>query len=275
MPDGDSGEIALRGVQQALVDSPFLQQALGMKWGFYFLKGKEYMVRERLNRHARAQMKWKILRKVAPFLAAVPFVRALAVSGSLALSNTKASSDLDLFVVARFGRIWTARLFLLVVTQFLGRRRKYWNQEAPDMVCLNHYIGDESLAMPADVQNLYTAVQYSLHVPLFGRDILTAFRQHNSFWIGRFVHGAVLPGISHGYEIDLASSASTLKHFFEAWLMEPIGGLVEELARHLQLWFIHRHHMRGRAGRVVTDDSELAFHPDTKVPALLAQYFRI
>ena len=272
-PNGDGGDIALREVQLALVGSPFLQQALGMKWGFYFLKGKEYLVRERLSRHAQAQMKWKILKKVARFLAVVPFVRALAASGSLAIDNTKQSSDLDVFVVVKSGRIWTARLLLLIVVQLMGRRRKYWNQEAPDMVCLNHYVTDTNLLMPQQVQNLYTAVQYSLHVPLYGQDVMARFRQVNEAWIHRLVGSARLPSLPHGYALAISPLAQALKGFFESWLMEPVGGAVEELARRFQYFLIHEHHTIGRAGRVVTTESELAFHPDTKVPALLAEYF--
>lgn len=270
---GGHKQVGLQDVQKTLVDSEWLQGRVQTQWGYWFLSGRDHLVRICLDRHVRAQMKWKVLLRVARFLAVLPFVRALAGSGSLAIDNTKKSSDLDLFVIVKSGRIWTARLLLLTVTQLLGRRRKYWNVQAPDMVCLNHYISDEHLKMSSQVVNLYTAVQYTLHVPLSGLGTLHQFQAVNAGWIHRYVMVPALPHVHHRYTVKVPNGAMALKKHLEALLLEPVGEAVERWARRLQQNVIRSHEIPGRAGRVVINEQELAFHPDTKVPGILAQFY--
>lgn len=271
---GGHAQVSLRQIQRVLHTSAWLASRLDTRWGYYFLLGKEYLVRERLTRHGLAQMKWKILRRVAPSLAAVPFVRSLAGSGSLAIDNTKPNSDLDLFVIVRQDRIWTARLLLLLVSQLLGKRRKYWNVQAPDKVCLNHYVADAALEMPPAVINLYTAVQYTLHVPVSGAGVLQAFQKANAPWMHRYVMAPELPHVHHLYTVRLPGWMRGLKMFLERWLMEPLGDIFETVAAGWQQQIITGHQAVGRLGRVQVSDQELAFHPDTKVPALLARFYQ-
>ncbi len=259
-------------VQDVLRDSVWLTARLDTKWGYYFLIGKKDLVRERLRRHALAQDKWKIARRAARWLALVPFVRGLAGSGSFAVDNTKESSDLDFLVIARTGRIWTARLGLLIVSQLLGRRRKYWNTQAPDMLCLNHYVTDGHLAVPFDIQNMYTAMEYASLVPVYGRAVVEEFQKENASWIQQRVLSPAHTQAGHLYEVALWKWVEHVKGFFEAFLLEPIGNGVERMAEWIQRLAIARHLDLRRAGRVVVSEVELAFHPDTKVPAILQQF---
>lgn len=280
-PRGKSGlrwgghrQYGLREIQTCLADSNFLQAHLGRKHGFFFLPGRAGLVAERLTRHMLSQDKWHIMCGLSPYLAAVPFVRALAASGSFALDHTKPSSDLDVFVVARAGRIWTARLVLLLMTELLGRRRKYWNVQAPDKVCLNHYVTDDHLAMPAGIANLYTAVQYTLHTPIFGVHVLHRFRQANAGWIHRYVMAPDLPHVHHRYTARPSAVLLFGKRAIEGMLLEPVGNGVERVAEKWQRAVIERHKHSVHGGRVAVSSQELAFHPDSKVPALLQTYYQ-
>lgn len=275
-PHGQSGvrwgghrQASLRDIQTTLQISVWLKERLGSRWGFYTLSGREELVRQRLTRHSLAQQKWKLLLSVVPWLACLPLIRALMASGSLAIDNTKKSSDLDLFVIVSAGRIWTARLCLLLMTQLLGKRRTYAQVAAPDKVCLNHYVTDASLLMPLTVRNLYTAVQYTLHVPVYGAAWAQQFREVNSSWMHKYVMAPHLPHVHHAYTSALPAWRASLKQFMEAVMREPIFDFFERLAKRLQLAVISSH---PRVGRIALSDAELAFHPDTKVPGILAQY---
>lgn len=280
-PHGKSGvrwgghrRYSLREIQTCLADAKYLRAHLGRKHGFFFLPGREGLVAERLTRHMLAQDKWHIMCRLSGYLAAVPFVRALAASGSFALDHTKPSSDLDVFVVARAGRIWTARLLLLLMTQLLGRRRKYWNVQAPDKVCLNHYVTDDHLALPAIMANLYTAVQYTLHTPIFGVHVLQHFRQANAGWMHRYVMAPDLPHVHHRYTAKPSATLLFGKRAVEGILQEPVGNVVERVAETWQRAVIERHKSSVHSGRVAVSRGELAFHPDSKVPSLLQTYYQ-
>lgn len=258
-------------IQRALHTSLFLGSRIKTTWGYYFLPGRRSLVRQRLTRHRTSQIKWKIALFTARFLAAVPLVRALAGSGSLALDNTKADSDLDFFVITAPQRIWTTRLLLLATSQLLHRRRKHWDRRAPDMLCLNHYVSAAHLRLPNELHNTFTAVMYELLVPVYRPGVVKSFQHANAPWMYEHVMAATMPYVRHRYTIRLLPVVSWAKRLIEAFLLEPVGDIIERLAERLQRSIIARHNI-GRSGRVAVSNTELAFHPDTKVPALLARY---
>lgn len=265
-------QAGLTHVTQTLRQSAWLEQRLGSHWGYYYVRGSEASVERRLRRHVLAQHKWKIVRRVGRWLAFVPLVRMIAVSGSLAQSNTKAESDLDLFVIVHAGRIWTARLLLLAAAQFTGRRRKHWDSLAPDKVCLNHYVSDRHLLMTREVRNLYTAVQYAALAPLVGGKLLPEFWQANGAWLRRFVMAPAVPALPHRMAVRVGPVAATVHRGLTALFLEPIGGALERWAERVQRQTVARHSRPGQAGRVALGPHELAFHPDSRVQFILEQF---
>lgn len=272
--EGDE-EISLREVQDVLANSDWLRDKVDKKWGYYYASpARPEIVDEYLRRHRLAQMKWKITRKVVKWLQYVPFARGIFGSGSLAVMNTRESSDLDLFVVVEGGRIWTARLLLLLVAQLTGKRRRYWDREAPDKVCLNHYVSDRKMLLPNEIHNLYTAMLYTHLVPIVDGEVGREFVKENS-WIGKLVAGPTIPYLPSVLAVKNRGWLMTIRGFFERWLEEPIGDFFEKWAEKLQRWVIERHARPEQAGRVVLSNNELAFHPDSKVAGLLADYNKI
>lgn len=261
---------ALAEIIATLRESPWLRRLLTTQWGYWWLRRHPLSVRARLTRFRLAQAKLKIATPIARRLRYAPFVRHVALSGSLAIYNTKPSSDLDVFLVARHGRIWTARLGVLLLAQLSGRRRKYWDQAAPDKICLNHYLTDESLALDPAIRNLYTAVLYSRLIPIYGGKVHEQFVAANAVWWKRFLMLPELP------TVPLPPSRSWAVRYLtrplERILEEPIGGVVEKIVERLQQRAITRHTVSGTPGRVVASHDELAFHPYSRVDGLLHQF---
>lgn len=264
---------SLADVRSVLQASVWLRERVGCCWGYWFLRGRQQLVPRRLERHVLAQRKWKIIRRVALLLAAVPFVRMIGVTGSLALSHTRPESDLDLFFVVRAGRIWVARLFVVLVTQLTGRRRKHWDREAPDKVCLNHYITDDSLLMPSAVRSLYTAVLYTHVVPLVGLEVYRDWQRSNAVWIKRWLMYSPSPMLLPRHTVSVPGSVLWFRHWLELLFLEPLGDVLERWAGRVQRRTIGRHTVPGRSGRIAISDRELAFHPDSKEPAVLHRFY--
>lgn len=269
------GQLRYADICHVLRQSPYLAARVQSQWGYFFLADQQGSVERRLLRYTIAQRKWRLLQDAARFLALVPFVRALFGSGSLALNNTRPESDLDVFVVARRGRIWTARLGLLIVSQLLGRRRKYWDQRAPDKICLNHYVTNQNMLMAPPVRNLFTAVAYTRLQPVFGHALLPDFQHANAVWMEKLVVSPAAPRLRGRREIAPGPVGAVMKSQFEKLLLEPIGDWLENQARRLQLKAIANHTAPAQKGRIVATDEELAFHPDTRVPALLAKFGKL
>lgn len=248
------------------------QGDLGTSQGYYFLLGRAELLAERQRRFWLTQDKWKKTRRVIRVLALVPFVRLLAMSGSLAMGNTKAESDLDIFVVTKPGHIWTTRLLLLLSTQLLGVRRKYWDRQAPNKVCLNHYITSDALVITPAIQNLYTAMLYQHLIPLTGLAVGEEFKRANRDWIKRqlmFSEGLALPSV---LAVRVGWLGHRVRQLIEQLLSEPIFSSLESWAERWQRRSIAKHTKPNQPGRVALSATELAFHPYTKVPLILSQF---
>ena len=108
--------------------------------------------------------------KILRFIAALPFVRLVAVSGSLAHLNAEGEADLDLFVITRPGRVWLVTLAALIVSRLLGWRRR---------LCLNYIVSEASLAIEPD--DLFSANQIIHLRPIVGQEVYRRFLDTNAF----------------------------------------------------------------------------------------------
>jgi len=93
---------------------------IGSKNGFYFLPGRDALYELRIEREKIAAQKWKKFLRIAKWFQAVPYLRAVLASGSLAISNTGHNSDFDVLVITKSGRLYTCRIFLSFVTKPYG-----------------------------------------------------------------------------------------------------------------------------------------------------------
>ncbi len=87
----------------------------------------------------------------------MPYVRMVALSGSVAHLNLEGAGDLDLFIVTRGRRVWSVTVATIVLAKLLGRRRT---------VCANFVVADTRLAL--EQQDLFTASQVIHLKPVVG-----------------------------------------------------------------------------------------------------------
>lgn len=98
------------------------------------------------------------IQEVVKFVRLVPFVRALAVTGSVAAGSSQQGDDLDLMVIASVNRLWLVRPIILLYALFKGKRRS-WHREEPGSWCFNLWLDENNLQMSRSRQNLYTAYE--------------------------------------------------------------------------------------------------------------------
>ena len=156
-----------------------LQRIVEFWDGFFFPAGREDLVAERRHREARSRAFLQHYRPVLRLVAAVPFTRMVALSGSIAHLNLERGGDLDLFVVTRGRRVWLVTVAILLITKLLGRRR---------IVCANFVVADSHLEL--EQQDLFTANQVIHLKPLVGGDVLDEFVAANPFVRQFYPNGA-------------------------------------------------------------------------------------
>ncbi len=230
--------------------------------GFYFLKGRQEIVKERIERQKIADQKWKKARRMIKMFRFIPFLRLVAVSGSLATNNTKDSSDIDLLLVAKTGRVWTCRGLVTLFVHLLRQRRH--GSLTKDRFCLNHYLTDQNLIIP--YQSLYNAQTYLHLAPLWGGHYQD-FQKANS-WVNDY---AFYPLLKKGHlrTIKPSKIASLIKRALEF----ALGGKIENLFKRIQQNRIKKDPLTYQAGgRVVFNDEQLEFHPHSPEKNILEDY---
>jgi hypothetical protein len=94
---------------------------LGCRDGFYTLQGRESIVPLRVARSANAKRLWLDAVRYGRLMAQLPFVRLVAVTGSLAWDNIDRQGDIDYLVISTNGRLWLCRAFIALLARIASR----------------------------------------------------------------------------------------------------------------------------------------------------------
>jgi hypothetical protein len=89
---------------------------------YYFLPGRESTVSTRMRREKVSAEMWPRAQQYALTIAALPFVRMVAVSGALAMDNMDPGTDIDYMVVTEGGRLWLCRAMVIALVRLAGRQ---------------------------------------------------------------------------------------------------------------------------------------------------------
>jgi hypothetical protein len=166
--------------------------------GFYCLVGREEIITERKKNQPEVIKKMLIAKKAARALSSIPTILCIGISGSLGAGQAHASDDIDFFIITKKGTLFTTRLIVLGLLEFLGIRRKRKDTDPANKICSNLFIDETSLSWPTSRQDIYTAHEIAQLQPLFQReDSYHKFFAHNH-WIHAFLpHATPYPLIVH------------------------------------------------------------------------------
>jgi hypothetical protein len=221
--EGLIGEVADEStLLQWYGNSAYLQATVERCDGYFFPRGRRELLMTRAQRELTSR---DLLKKLATPLAVItrlPFVRMVALSGSLAHLNGNAEADLDLFVVTSPRRVWAVTVMTLVLARLCGWRKR---------LCLNYVVSERALWIaPAD---LFSANQIVHLQPLTGQATYDRFLDAN-----RFVHR-----FYPNFEPRLVREPSTRPFRPLEWLLDwTLGPFLEPLSR-----LVYRTHLRHRA----------------------------
>jgi hypothetical protein len=212
-------------------DSAFLQATVDCRDGLYFPAGRCDLVSTRTRREALSRDLLDRDRRILQLVANTPFVRMVALSGSLAHLNAEGSADLDLFVITAPHRVWSVTVVLLVAARLLG-----WRQR----LCLNYVVSEDALAI--EPQDLFSANQIIHLKPVFGDEVFERFVEANGFVrdvYPNFSGRAQLSAFSSQLSVSSWQS-SPLGRRVEATIDRTVAPLVERIARGLYGWHLNR-----------------------------------
>jgi len=228
--------------------------------GFYFSPGRKDLVARRIQNDKNSIGKYKIAERVAWWLRFVPFVRMVAVTGTVAMKNCEKESDIDFFVVLKKRRIFTGRLAATLMVHLLGRRR--YGNRIKNRICLNHFRTTGSLEI--ERKDFFAVNEYSFLYPLFGFDVYGEFAGANISWIGKikpnFGYDQLKPA---KYYVEHGKISRFVQKTSENLINFLGGGRIEFWLKRKQIARIERNPLTYKKGAYIKyNDDNLVFLPE-------------
>ena len=222
--------------------------------GFYSPKGVKVSYPEPESERW-FRYKWWRARLAAAILGWIPFVELVTVANTLADRTASRDSDIDVFIVARHGRLFTVRTLSVIYLQLAGLRRH--GQKINNRVCLTFYVSNKHRDL-SDVAfapyDIYLAYWLAGLTPLLTAPGAMEKLLSANAWAGKLVPG-------YGGRRSSAPRPGWPARVGEALLVNPAGDFIE---RAFKKFWLKRIDTSPRAEepdvRIVADDTMLKFH---------------
>lgn len=164
------------------------QKIIENRNNFFFLKNRQKLVKTRLAREKIGFSKIQKARKTALFLAKIPTIQMIALTGSLAMNNAKKESDIDLMIVTRSNTLWITRAIVVGILKLKGLYPQ--NKRIENQICTNIFLDQKYLSVPKQMRSLYTAHEVLQAKPLYDRgEIYKQYLKANK-WTSSFLPNA-------------------------------------------------------------------------------------
>ena len=229
-------------VDAALDDGAWADGLLDIGADDVTLAGRGHLRSTAVERRALSRRRWVAARWVGRLLGALPFVRYVGVSGSLAVDSADRTADIDLFLVTATGRLWVARRIVVGIVRLarlVGVR-----------LCPNYLLAESALEL--DDRTAFVAHELTQLVPIggsAGHEMLLA----RNAWAAAFLPNAFTPGPPPGRQDSVFARPGPVRGFVEWLLRAPVFDRLER-------WELHRACRLYLAERADTDEAR--FDPD-------------
>ena len=147
--------------------------------GFYTIDDHPQWTNKRIKGNHLAEELLKksnrYIRKIIQF----PFVKSVAISGSLSKYYTDEDGDIDYFIITDKNRLWIARslLHLFKKTSFIRKNEHYY--------CMNYFVDETALEIGQ--KSIYSAIEMVTLIPVFNQILISELKQVNKDWVKEFL----------------------------------------------------------------------------------------
>lgn len=208
----------LAQVEEALTAEPWLTSHVERHGDLYCLRGRAEIIPLHETRQAYARSLWRTGRTLARLVAHLPFVRMVAMIGSLTMDNPRAADDdIDLFIVTAPGRVWLTRALVILLVRLAALR-------GHDL-CPNYLLSTRRLTIPGN--DIFTAHELAQLLPLHGRETFQALLAANRWLADYLPNAAPQDGQAH----DISGLGRMVQRLAELILGGRLGDSLERRIR--------------------------------------------
>ncbi|WP_457129947.1 nucleotidyltransferase domain-containing protein [Mucilaginibacter sp. HD30] len=182
---------------------------------FYSLKNDHANIERRRSGNKKADELIKVAERVGNILIKFPYVRGIAISGSLSKNFADDGSDIDLFIITSANRLWIARSLMHAFKKLTYLVNKQ------DCFCMNYYVDEQQMEIAE--KNIYTAIEIVTLMPLQGDTIIEKFYAANS-WTHQHLPNKIMR-VSSAKPLKF----NALKQLVEAIFNNGVGNAIDNL----------------------------------------------
>jgi hypothetical protein len=218
----------LRSTLQRMVSDKIVFRAAE----FYSLHDNPTKAEKRRMGNLRAEKLLSKAKEIGSFIYDFPYLRAVAISGSLSKGYADERADIDFFIITKANRLWIARTLLHLfkkLTFLTGRQHLY---------CMNYFIDED--ALPIQEENIYTATEIVTLFPVSGFSTSKKFFEANK-WVGEW-----LPEYAPPQRLQTKEKDHVLKKLLEWFFNGVLGDWLEDI---LFKWTTRRWRNKEKEGR--------------------------
>lgn len=222
--------------------------------GLNYLPGGKANVAMRHRREVISQKKISYLQKHLWLFRLIPTIKAVYVTGSVAVRNSSPKDDIDLMIITSHNCVWLTRLMVVLLLSLFSLRRspglpEHSSDLVSDKICDNLYLDEYSLVQPHHPHNysrsLYVAHEILQAWPIWSKPGLEhRFLSANS-WVKKY--------------LPVAYSFRYRKLSFKP--SSPVRLATLKLFVNLFLFFCQYLYMRRRFTHEVVGLNHAFFHP--------------
>ncbi len=250
-------EIKVSDVLKTLEENEELKRLVATKGGFYFLKGREEIIKIRLERYLIADRKFKkALKYIKNYFRYLPNIKFIGICNTLAFSHSRDSADIDFFIITKRGKIWSVREQVVLLAEFHNLRPK--KGVTKDKFCFSFFIDEdylnlENLALkPQDHYLIYWINQI---IPVLDEDNLYEKFLEANIWTKRYLPNAFsyqvsdvrkVAAIPPGFKYTFLTS----EKFSKFWQKKIMAPRLKSLAN--------------KDTKVIVSDTMLKFHDNDR-----------
>lgn len=155
------------------------QQQIFQLDGYYAVRNDKTLAEKRKKGELNTRKSLPRARKMARLISQFPFVRAVALSGSISKGYMDSFKDVDYFIITKPNRLWLTRTMLVFYKKvFLLNSFRFF--------CLNYFIDENNLEIHD--QNIFTATELNTLIPIYGFELTKEFLQSN-LWVKEYYNG--------------------------------------------------------------------------------------
>lgn len=240
------------------------------RWGerrgnFYFLKGRSEIVGRRKKRMWYSKRKMVKARNAARLLSFIPTIKMIAVSGSLAMDNSRQGDDIDFFIITRPHSLWITRLLVFTVL-FLARRLRRKGKPERDTICPNMFVSSDHMAIGEGERDLFVAHEIAQLKMLLNREAIYERFLIENLWIVRFLpHTLSISSLAQ--RIPNRRGKTSYARWFVGHLIHGVLYHIDSLCFFLQMWYMKGHMTNEKVSQHIAK-----FHPLKRGERVISAY---